>query len=403
MQLDKRCDKKRHVQVEKRTDARSGARAESNRVRASAEQRGAHQSWHDASWTAEPTYTAQGAKCEVWYEDDWWAATVVVRRQDTLRVSYVGGTDDENEWLAAAVWPTRLRARVVEEEVADDDEGDSADYRGVQLQTNGTWFCVVDALEYLMPDQMPLERSDADECTPVSVDSGAGAGAAATNISKEVMKRSKLSLGAFTSKREAAQLFDCVMLRVCGEGSGVPLNLASSKKYLAECDKGERNIFPDDFDSSQRDAVKRHFDEASKLPFVEQADTHHLLEQALVAHTLQTGLETGLDAGLQTTEPLPRDTPLDKPLDTASQDTAPQETAGHEEAADVAPTKLGADHRDIVCAQPRNSLFENEARGVDCMESMHNMHVPLLSAGDVARLPLPVTLPPLEPLPYVSL
>jgi len=93
----------------------------------------------------DPTYTAQGAKCEVLFEGEWWCAHVVVREESKLRVSYVGGTDDEDEWLLASEWPNKMRAPVADKE--DADNSGLISYRGVEPCSNGTFLCVVDALE----------------------------------------------------------------------------------------------------------------------------------------------------------------------------------------------------------------------------------------------------------------
>lgn len=81
----------------------------------------------------------------------------------------------------------------------------------------------------------------------------------ATPSAPPLKTTSKVTLGAFTSAREAAQLYHCVMLHVCGQGKQgceVPLNLTTSKDYLAKCVKDRRLPFPDSFDSGMRQAVK---------------------------------------------------------------------------------------------------------------------------------------------------
>jgi len=140
----KACDTSKAHQPDKRPCPRP-ARAESNQAIGGIEQQHGVLDSCDTSGT-DPAYTAHGAKCEVWSEGDWWSAHVVMRRNNMLRISYVGGTDDEDEWLLASEWPNKMRAPVPDEEDAHDTRL-IMQYRGVERFSNGTFPCVADALE----------------------------------------------------------------------------------------------------------------------------------------------------------------------------------------------------------------------------------------------------------------
>jgi len=48
--------------------------------------------------------------CEVLWGGDWWAATMSLKLKDQVLVSYVGGTQDDDEWIPANEWSSRIRA-----------------------------------------------------------------------------------------------------------------------------------------------------------------------------------------------------------------------------------------------------------------------------------------------------
>jgi len=353
--------KARDTSKARKTDKRTCPRPatpHSNKAMAGFEQQHGLDSF-DTSGT-DPAYTAHGAKCEVLSEGDWWSAHVVVRRHNMLRISYVGGTDDEDEWLPASEWPIKMRAPMADKEDADDSGLIS--YRGVEPCSNGTFLCVVDALEGARQDvecslqgpnlqacalqppprtdrQLLRERFHASHhhvnaCTtlllpgamsfgqsggqdPLSQDPLARAGEGSdphiaallktdpTPSAPPLKTTSKVTLGAFTSAREAAQLYDCVMLHVCGQGKQgceVPLNLTTSKDYLAKCVEDGRLPFPDSFDSGMRQAVKEHYMHQRHLHYMHHTseDLHymHHTSAPLPPHPLRTHLDPPLTLSL---------------------------------------------------------------------------------------------------------
>jgi len=84
----------------------------------------------------QPAYTSHGAPCEVEWAGDWWSATVAAKYEHTLRVSYVGGTSDDDEWIPEHQWSSRIRA--VQED--EQDDGVSQSYGGLtDTQTAADW------------------------------------------------------------------------------------------------------------------------------------------------------------------------------------------------------------------------------------------------------------------------
>jgi hypothetical protein len=47
----------------------------------------------------EPFCRGQGAKLETFCDEDWWESQVVERLNDRVRIHYVGGEEDEDEWI----------------------------------------------------------------------------------------------------------------------------------------------------------------------------------------------------------------------------------------------------------------------------------------------------------------
>ena len=50
--------------------------------------------------TVEGVQVAKGSSVEVKSEGEWWDATVSKVRDDKIKVHYVGGTEEEDEWIA---------------------------------------------------------------------------------------------------------------------------------------------------------------------------------------------------------------------------------------------------------------------------------------------------------------
>lgn len=182
------------------------------------------QTYDDAIHSA-PAYTAAGASCEILFDGEWWAARVVARSEHTVRVSYVGGTEEDDEWIQDLDWSTRIRSPVEEDRVVES----TACYDGVEPAPKGLWTCVVRTRP-----QHPHAGSEVE------------------TISKPVV------LGTFTTAREAAQHYDCAMLELFQDSDRVScrLNLESSRAYFRQLQDKGRWMVLDQLDAATRTLLK---------------------------------------------------------------------------------------------------------------------------------------------------
>ena len=198
-----------------------------------------------------PEYTAAGAQCEILWEGEWWAATVLARKPKKLRVSYVGGTKEDDEWIAVKDWQWRIRGP--QEEAVDDKDGDACKYQGVERspEGDGLWHCVV---------MVQPPGAGAGALLP-QLDTGPGGASgerAEGVLAKSVGEGERHVLGAFTSAREAAVHWDCAVLELygCADTAAVRLNLESSRDYFLQHQAEGRSFLPASFDAGMRAAVK---------------------------------------------------------------------------------------------------------------------------------------------------
>ena len=214
----------------------------------------------DGGADALPAYIATGARCEVLWGDEWWAARVKVRKGRKLRVAYVGGTKQDDEWILDKDWSTRIRAP---QEAAVEAGGGAAAYIGVVPSAKGLWNTVLDlppvaaptpataAAPALPPQSHAALRSDSSE----QADAVVGGEQVAAKAEPET--RSYV-VGTFTTAREAAEYWDCVVLELYGnvDTVDVQLNLDSSRELFRQCQAHGRAFVPDTFDDSLRAAAK---------------------------------------------------------------------------------------------------------------------------------------------------
>ena len=70
-------------------------------------------------WRAGDSQWWAGQEIEVEWEQDWWEAKVIAVEQGSVNVDYVGGTQDEREWIETS--SARLRVPLVGDDCSDED------------------------------------------------------------------------------------------------------------------------------------------------------------------------------------------------------------------------------------------------------------------------------------------
>ena len=68
--------------------------------------------------TNEHTIFSQGARLETYYNGDWWESQVLRLQDDRVKIHYIGGKDDEDEWLLKSSLRLRPPQKEVKTEVA---------------------------------------------------------------------------------------------------------------------------------------------------------------------------------------------------------------------------------------------------------------------------------------------
>jgi hypothetical protein len=213
-----------------------------------------------------PAYTSFGAKCEVESNGEWWDATVAARYKDRLCISYVGGDSGDDEWLFPEEhwflvpedhWCSRMRA-------VQEGDASSQSYRGVEPLDGGLWCSVVKMFphNHNITGDPNFWATDTAARKQFSDDASGGEGRrAAGGSALNPAAIDKVLLGTFTSAREAAQHYDCVMLECVSvdHSADMCLNLDSSRDYFRQCKANGRAIFPESIDAATRETIKDVF------------------------------------------------------------------------------------------------------------------------------------------------
>jgi hypothetical protein len=213
-----------------------------------------------------PAYTSFGAKCEVESNGEWWDATVAARYKDRLCISYVGGESVDDEWLFPEEhwflvpedhWCSRMRA-------VQEGDASSQSYRGVEPSDGGLWCSVVQMFphNHNRTGDPDFWAADTAAGKQFGDDASGGEGRrAAGGSALNPAAIDKILLGTFTSAREAAQHYDCVMLECVSvdDSADMCLNLDSSRDYFRQCKANGRAIFPESIDAATRETIKDVF------------------------------------------------------------------------------------------------------------------------------------------------